>query len=83
MGATFEGEFLRLTEVDADGRLRAVIHFDLDDRRAAFDEAQARFVKGEAAGCHAQALIQAFGDTIARHDWDDLRKFFVDGLVYL
>jgi ketosteroid isomerase-like protein len=80
-GSTFEGEFLRLTEIDADGQLRAVMHFDPDDRRAAFDEAQARFVNGEATGCHAQALIQAFGGAIAGHDWDGLRKFFVDGLV--
>jgi len=78
----WEADQLRLTEIDADARLRASINFDLDDRRAALDDAQARFVKGEAAGCHAQALIQAFGATIARHDWDDLRKFFVDGLVY-
>ena len=76
-----DGEFLRLTEVDAEGRLLAVIHFDLDDRRAASDEAQARFVNGEAAGCHAQALIRAFGSAMARHAWDDLRKYFVDGLV--
>jgi len=79
--AAIDGEFLRLTETDAAGRLRAVIHLDLDDRRAAFDEAQARFINGEAAGCPAQALIQRFGATIARHDWDELRKYFVAGLV--
>ena len=30
-GTEFEGEFLRLCEVDAGGRLRAIIHFDPDD----------------------------------------------------
>jgi len=34
----FEGEFLRLVELDAQGRLRAVLHFDPDDRRAASAE---------------------------------------------
>jgi hypothetical protein len=80
-GGAVEYEEIRLTEIDADGRLRASINYDLDDRRAAFDEAQARFVNGQAAGCDAQALIRAFGDTIARHDWDHLRKYFADGLV--
>ena len=37
-GGEFDGEFLRLCEVDAEGRLHAVIHFDPDDRRAASRE---------------------------------------------
>jgi len=49
-GDTFEGEFLRLIEIDADGRLRATIHFDPEDRHAAFAEAEARSVAGETAG---------------------------------
>ena len=47
-GSRFEGEFLLLLEVDADGRLRAAIHFDPDDRAAAFVEAHRRFAAGEA-----------------------------------
>jgi len=49
-GAAFEFEFLRLIEVDADGRLRATIHFDPEDRDAAFAEAETRRAAGDAAG---------------------------------
>jgi hypothetical protein len=59
-GGAFEGEFLRLTEVDADGKIRALIHFDPEDRRAAFAEALAHFVAGEAAACEGQAAIASF-----------------------
>jgi hypothetical protein len=48
-GSAIEGEFLRLSEVDAQGRPRAVIHFDLDDRSAALEEAHARCAAREAA----------------------------------
>ena len=77
----FEGEFLRLSEVDADGALRAVIHLDSNERRAAFEEALARFAAGEAAGCRAHVVINAFGYAIARHEWDGLRRYFADGLL--
>src|SRR5213593_2743578 len=43
----------------ADGRLLASIHFDLEDRSTAFDEAQARFLAGEAAPIGGQAPIFA------------------------
>jgi class 3 adenylate cyclase/Pyruvate/2-oxoacid:ferredoxin oxidoreductase delta subunit/tetratricopeptide (TPR) repeat protein len=48
-GEVFESEFILLTEIDEGGRLTASINFDPQDRRAAFDEAQARFLAGEAA----------------------------------
>jgi GNAT superfamily N-acetyltransferase/ketosteroid isomerase-like protein len=38
----FEGDFLRLVEVDAEGRLVAWLHFDPEDRAAALAEAHAR-----------------------------------------
>jgi hypothetical protein len=41
-GGAFAAEVLVLTEVAADGRLRARISFDADDRAAAFAEAQDR-----------------------------------------
>ncbi|HUI27315.1 MAG TPA: hypothetical protein VL403_14635, partial [Candidatus Kryptonia bacterium] len=81
-GDAFESEFIVLTEIDADGLLTASINLDVEDRRAAFDEAQTRFVTGEAAGCRAQTVINEFGRAIARHDWDGLAAYFVDGLVY-
>jgi class 3 adenylate cyclase/ketosteroid isomerase-like protein len=71
-----EGEFLRLIEIDADGRLRAWMHFDLEDRAVAFAEAQARFAAGEAAAVPAQAAVAAQADAFTRHDWAALRACF-------
>src|SRR5262249_38599760 len=51
---TFEIETLSVTEVDTKGRLVARILFDPDDRRAAFDEAHARFVAGHAGDAPAR-----------------------------
>jgi hypothetical protein len=48
-GGDFEGEFLRLVETDIAGRLLTVIHFDPEDRSAAFEEARTRFEAGEGA----------------------------------
>jgi hypothetical protein len=45
-GSEFEIDLIGLAEVDADGKLRAVIRFDADDRGAAFEEA-ARFLAGK------------------------------------
>jgi len=76
---------LRLTEVDADGRIRASINFDDDDRGAAFAEARARFAAGEAAATGGQAPIvaldRAFGRAYMRHDWAGLRECLADVLV--
>jgi hypothetical protein len=72
-GSPVEREHLRLTELDADGRLRASIRFDLDDRAAAFAEAHARFVAGEAAATGGQAPLVALSVAMARHDWETLR----------
>jgi hypothetical protein len=72
-GSAFEGEFLRLSEVDAEGRLCAVIHFDADGRSDAFGEAHARFAAGEAGTIGGQAPIAALHLAIARHDWEALR----------
>jgi hypothetical protein len=48
-GGRVEGEFLRLVEVDEDGRLVAWIHFDDEDRAAALAETNARGATHEAA----------------------------------
>jgi hypothetical protein len=69
-GNAFEGELLRLAEVDANGKARAWILFEPEDRGLAFAEAQARFVAGEAAGSEAQAAITAFtGSFNRRRNW--------------
>jgi hypothetical protein len=65
-GSAFEGELLRLAEVDAAGKIRAWIHFEPEDRGVAFAEARARFAAGEAAGCEAQVAIEAFTGGLSR-----------------
>jgi len=81
-GSPVEREHLRLTEVDAEGRIRASIRFDPDDRAAAFHEAFARFGAGEAAGIGGQAPIQAFGVALERREWEDLRACLGEDLVF-
>jgi hypothetical protein len=43
-------EVLSLVEIDADNRILARVGFDLDDTDAAFEELNARYLAGEAAG---------------------------------
>ena len=73
-GIRWEADRLRLTEVDAEGRIRASINFDDDDRSAALAEAEARFVAGEAASTGGQAPILAFHGAFGRHDWEAVRE---------
>jgi ketosteroid isomerase-like protein len=69
----FELDWLRIIEVNAEGKLRAFFLFDPDDRRAAFAEAQARFAAGEAAAIGGQAPIAALVRALGQHDWESLR----------
>jgi class 3 adenylate cyclase/ketosteroid isomerase-like protein len=80
-GGAFEAELLVLTEVAADGRLRARISFDPEDRAAAFEEAQARFLAGEAASIGGQAPVAALYRSITRHDWETVRSCLVEDAV--
>jgi len=80
-GGAFENEFLRLTEINAEGQLTASTTFDPEDRRAAFAEAQARFVAGEAAAIGGQAPIVVLARAFARHDWETLRRCLADDFV--
>jgi ketosteroid isomerase-like protein len=59
----------------------ASITFDLDDRGAAFAEAQARFLAGEATATGGQAPIAVHLRAIARHDWKTLRGCVADDAV--
>jgi class 3 adenylate cyclase/ketosteroid isomerase-like protein/tetratricopeptide (TPR) repeat protein len=81
-GAPVEREHIRLIEVDAEGRVRASIRFDPDDRAAAFAEAQARFVAGEAAAIGGQAPLLALSLAIARHDWESLKRCLAPDAVF-
>ncbi len=78
----FDLERLTVTEVDADGQLRSRILFDPDDRRAAFEEAQARFLTGEAAGVDGQAPIAAFSRAFTRHDREQLQASIASDAVF-
>jgi ketosteroid isomerase-like protein len=80
-GAPVEREHLRLTEVDAEGWIRAAIRFDPEDRAAAFAEAGARFTAGEAAAVGGQARILAFASATRQHDWEACRSCLAEGFV--
>jgi hypothetical protein len=80
-GSPVEREHLRLTEVDADGRIRASIRLDLEDRAAAFAEAQARFAAGEAAAAGGQARFLALAPALAQHEWEVVRRCLADDFV--
>ncbi|WP_197514016.1 nuclear transport factor 2 family protein [Mycobacterium sp. 1165178.9] len=65
----FSVEMLNIVEIDADNRFTSAIQFDPDDIDAAFDELEARYVAGEAAG-HAQtwSVIAAAHAAFNRHE---------------
>jgi ketosteroid isomerase-like protein len=81
-GGEFEIDIITLVEVDAAGRLVAVINWDPDDRLAASDEAHARFVAGEAASAPPHATILALDRALTRRDWLAFRRCLADDLVY-
>ena len=84
-GIRWEADVLRLTEVDAAGRIRASVSFDDDDRRAAFLEAHARFAAGEAAAAGGQAPFVALNRAYAasaRDDWAGVRECLADEFMY-
>jgi hypothetical protein len=72
-GSPFEVENLRLSEVDAAGKLLASITFDPDDRRAAFEEAGMRFAATEAGSA---ALLPGTARAFNERDWETLRSSY-------
>jgi hypothetical protein len=81
-GSPFEADVIRLSEIDADGKLVALINWDLEDRGKAFPEAHARFVAGETASAPAQVTILALDRALAQRDWLAFRGCLADDLVY-
>jgi len=79
---TFEIERIRLFEVDEHGRPRAAIHFDLDDRKAAFVEANTRFACGEASALPGQAVLARSFQAITFHDWNAFRDLLSPDFVH-
>ncbi|MGH7896595.1 MAG: nuclear transport factor 2 family protein, partial [Candidatus Binatia bacterium] len=77
----FELENLSLTEVDADGRIVAVISFDPDDRRAASLELLDRYSRSDAAGWAPAAFFE-FGRGLIDHELDRIRAVLPDDFVF-
>jgi ketosteroid isomerase-like protein len=80
-GSEYEIEFIVLFEIDAEGKLLAAIRFDPDDRAAAFEEAEARFLSGEAANVGGQAPFLELDRALRGRDWEAMRRSFADGAV--
>ena len=81
-GGTYgvEGTFLRVTELDADGRLRAVVHLDPDDRRGASLELLERFVRSGAPPPAERAL--ATHSALCARDAERLRSELPVGFFF-
>jgi hypothetical protein len=75
-----EGELLRIFEVDSVGRLRAVIRFDPDDRRAASIEMSERFRSGEGQRIPVAAR-EALG-ALVHHDFERLHAVLPGDFVF-
>jgi hypothetical protein len=82
-GGYFENARLRVVEVDAAGKLHAMIFYDGEDRREAFSEAQRRFSIGEAAGFEGQAAIAAFNTAASHMDWAAMRERMAPDAIYM
>lgn len=81
-GDAFEFGRVRVLEVDADGRLRAALFFDPEDRFAASVEGLARFAAGEAAGSAGIATLPAFLGALCDRAWDATGECFAPDLVF-
>jgi hypothetical protein len=67
--AAFQTEVLNVVEIDADGRIAAVVGLDLDDLDAAFEELDARYLAGEAAAhAHMWSMTTQAYAAINRHE---------------
>ena len=77
----FEFDRVRVVEVDADGRLRAVLFFDPEDRAVAFSEAMRRFATGEASASAGSQAFVAIWEALNARDWQALRDGFTADLV--
>jgi len=72
-GSSLELPAVCLIESDAAGKIARLITWDVEDRAAAFLEAQERFEQGEAAATGRQAAFLAFDRAVARRDWSGVR----------
>ena len=78
----FSARAIWVDEVDADGRLSAVVSFDWDDEDAAFDELDERYGRGE--GAPFEPFLRAAVEYIkanAAADWERVREFLHEDWV--
>jgi len=80
-GDGVDGRFLRLVELDENGALRAVVHFDPEDRPAAVIEAYRRFAAGEGGDTPAQHAMSEIGTALDARDWEALRASLAETTV--
>ena len=82
VGGRVEVEYLRLVEADADGRIAAVIGFDLDDWRAAGREVMRRNMAGDARAAAVLGPVLELSEAMNEHDRARLRAVFADDFVF-
>ncbi len=75
----FNADVFQVVEIDAEGRMAAVVTFDLDDFDAAIAELESRYLTGEAAarGRTWSALTMAFA-AVNRHELPKLTPDWVN-----
>src|SRR5581483_11358739 len=67
--SVFKTGVLNVVEIDADGRIAAVVGLDLDDVDAAFAELDTRYLAGEAAAyAHTWSVIEGTRAAFNRHE---------------
>src|SRR5262249_49431854 len=76
-----EIEMLTVVEVDAEGRLLAIVHFDLEDRRAASKELLERYARSDAGRWMPPTGVE-FRCAILDHDLDRVRAALPDAFVF-
>ena len=77
----FETENLSVLELDADGRIAAIVAFDADDRRGASTELQQRFVQGDSAPAMFAAAAE-FLRALREHDLAGCRAALPDDFTF-
>ncbi len=76
---SFETEVLHVVEVDSDDRIAALVMFEIDAINAAFEELDARYIAGEAAGYAGtwSPVVQAYA-ALNRREMPTLAPDWVD-----
>ncbi|MEM6107073.1 BTAD domain-containing putative transcriptional regulator [Mycobacterium sp. 050272] len=75
----FQLDIYHVVEIDSDGRTKAVVVFDSDDRADAFDELDSRYLAGEAAAhAHTWSIVAEGYAALNRGEMPSTTTDFVD-----